>query len=60
MNESTKAKLDPSEKRGNSMSEQFYNWLARKYGWSEETFEELDEEFQEVLICEYASIVSSY
>ena len=42
------------------MSEQFYNWLGRKYGWSEETFAELDEDFREVLIREYCSIVSSY
>jgi len=42
------------------MSEAFYNWLARKYGWGEETFQELNEEFQENLIREYASIRASY
>jgi len=42
------------------MDERFYNWLTRKYGWGEETFKELDEEFREVLVREYSSIVSSY
>ena len=42
------------------MSEAFYNWLARKYGWGEETFEALGEEFQEALIREYTSIRASY
>lgn len=42
------------------MSDRFFNWLARKYGWSEETFSKLDEDFRESLIREYASIVASY
>lgn len=42
------------------MSDRFIDWLARKYGWSDETFSELDEEFQNTLIYEYASIVASY
>lgn len=42
------------------MNERFFNWLTRKYGWSEDTFSELDEEFQESLIQEYCSIVASY
>jgi len=43
-----------------AMGERFYDWLTRKYGWGEETFKELDEEFREVLVREYSSIVSSY
>lgn len=42
------------------MSDRFYNWLARKYGWGKETFSKLDEEFQEVLINEFSSIAASY
>lgn len=42
------------------MSDIFYDWLARKYGWGEETFVELDEEFQEKLITEFCSIAASY
>ena len=42
------------------MSDRFYNWTARKYGWGEETFAKLDEELQESLISEYASIAASY
>lgn len=42
------------------MSDKFYNWLARKYGWGEETFSNLDEDFQNVLVREYSSIASSY
>jgi hypothetical protein len=42
------------------MSERFYNWLARKYGWSDETFGELDEDYQNTLISEFCSIAGSY
>lgn len=43
------------------MSDKFFNWLIRKYGWGREEWEnDLDEEFQEKLICEYASIIASY
>ena len=42
------------------MSDIFYDWLARKYGWSDETFADLDEEFQEMLINEFSSIAASY
>lgn len=42
------------------MSERFYNWLARKYGWSDETFSELDEDFQNTLVKEFSSIAASY
>lgn len=35
------------------MSSKFYNWLARKYGWGEETFDKLDEDFQETLVREF-------
>lgn len=42
------------------MSEKFYNWLSRKYGFWPEKFEQLDKDFQESLINEYASIVCSY
>ena len=42
------------------MSERFYNWLARKYGFDRSEFTELDEDFQESLLREYASIVMSY
>lgn len=42
------------------MDERFYNWLARKYGFDRTQLPELDEEFQEVLIREYCSIVCSY
>ena len=42
------------------MSERCYNWLSRKYGWSDETFSELDEDFQNALISEFCSIAGSY
>lgn len=42
------------------MSDKFYDWLVRKYGWSDETFVELDEDFQEALINEFSSIAASY
>ena len=42
------------------MSDRFYDWLSRKYGWSDETFLELDEEFQDALILEFSSIAASY
>lgn len=42
------------------MSDRFYAWLARKYGWSDETFAELGEDFQEKLIGEFSSIAASY
>ena len=42
------------------MSDKFFDWLARKYGWSEETLSMLDEEFQETLVNEYCSIAASY
>lgn len=42
------------------MSDKFYNWLARKYGWGELTFSTLDEDFQETLVREYCSIAASY
>lgn len=40
--------------------DRFYDWLARKYGWGEETFAELDEDFQESLIAQFCSIAASY
>lgn len=42
------------------MSDRFYDWLVRKYGWSDETFADLDEDFQEKLIGEFSSIAASY
>ena len=43
------------------MSDRFFDWLIRKYGWGREEWkEDLDEDFQEVLIREYASIAASY
>lgn len=45
------------------MSDAFYNWLRRKYGWGEETFLEIgedDPEFAESLVKEYCSIAVSY
>lgn len=43
------------------MSDKFFSWLIRKYGWGREEWEnDLDEEFQEKLIREYVSIVTSY
>lgn len=42
------------------MSDKFFEWLARKYGWSDETFVQLDQEFQDTLIREFASIAASY
>lgn len=38
----------------------FYNWLARKYGWGEETYKALDEEFQASLLQEFNEIRRSY
>lgn len=46
--------------KGGPMNDKFYDWLARKYGWGEETFAELDEDFQEDLIAEFCSIAASY
>lgn len=43
-----------------SLKETFYNWLARKYGWGEETYKSLDEEFQDVLLQEFNEIRRSY
>ena len=42
------------------MSEKFYGWLVRKYGWDEETFWEQEEDFREKLVAEYASIAASF
>lgn len=45
------------------MSEKFYNWLCRKYGWGEAEFLEIernDPEFADSLFREYASIAASY
>lgn len=42
------------------MSERFYAWLSRKYGFDREIFAGLDEDFQDVLVREYVSIVTSY
>ena len=43
------------------MNDRFFDWLIWKYGWGREGWEEdLDEDFQEVLVCEYASIAASY
>lgn len=43
------------------MNDRFFDWLIRKYGWGREEWEEdPDEDFQEVLICEYASVAASY
>ena len=40
--------------------ERFFNWLARKYGYDDEMFYKLDEDFQDILEREYASIAASY
>lgn len=45
------------------MDERFYDWLARKYGFGKEYFEQLEKEdsdFAESLIREYCSIAASY
>lgn len=45
------------------MSEKFFDWLARKYGFGKEYFEQLekdDPDFAELLIREYCSIASSF
>lgn len=42
------------------MSERFFHWLARKYGWGAEAYNQFDEDFQESLYREYLSICASY
>ena len=43
-----------------SIKDIFYNWLARKYGWGEETYRSLDEDFQDTLLQEFNEIRRSY
>lgn len=38
----------------------FFNWLIRKYGWGEERFAELEEDFQTSLLQEFNEIRKSY
>ena len=40
--------------------EVFFNWLIRKYGWGEERFAELEEDFQISLLREFNEIRKSY
>lgn len=42
------------------MATKFYDWYVLKYGNYLPEFDYLDEEFQDKILAEYASIVASY
>ena len=40
--------------------DQFFDWLSRKYGISEDTYHTYDEDFRSARVSEWAEIMESY